>query len=391
MKLRITNNPKTLAVFCLLEFINYTVTTTFFNQYTTLVDIILAAVLLLYYIIFIKHKHVSLLAFLIVAFIIIKCIFADNPLSCAERGSSLIIQVLLFYELPLSYLNENQGAYFRKRLIHYCSGILCITTTINFILILYGVLSRSYFFAGIKIGEPITGRYNGIFRTDAFCAESAFINVIFLMIRPQRNNKEFTIQCIISILTIVFSGTRAGMVAIVFLFFYLMLNKASGLSTAYRKLLLIIIGLLGIASMILLNFTIDIEYLSSSRWSIWISILQSVFEDVRILGSNDIEIPVLVNGKIFLGGAHNAYIQLIYNMGIPFFIIMMSYIFLKIRNGNRLGNALQTKGRRQLLAAIASIMVFNLFEAHLFFFRSLLSISFWFILMFLNMNDQESM
>lgn len=365
----------------LLELINYILTTTPFNNISTKLDILLFIFIFIYEFMFFSKKQLSKMSIIIIFLLLVKVAFAHNILQCAFRASSLIIQIMLFYEIPSSFFSSRKEA--NEDIIHHLLKnvylVIIIATSANVIVMLYGKLTGTFEIAGIKIGNYINGRYNGLFNTPAFCGEITTIALIMSFFNLKDKSKIHKLYGIfLVVITFYLSKTRTALVAsLVFIFVYIL--KTIRIKEKWLMKALACIGSFTILVMCLLFINSDtINEISSFRWVIWQSVLEQSFSIKNLLGANDIETSVVYSGGVYAGGVHNAFLQLLYNVGPIITLAICVYlviIIVNIKNKKHNGD----KYYAVIFSGIMSLFTFNLFESHLFFLRSPNSFMIWFL------------
>ena len=123
-----------------------------------------------------------------------------------------------------------------------------------------------------------------------------------------------------------------------------------------------------------------LNQISSERIDLWIEVLKSSFSLDHFFGADGLNMEIETSEDVFSGGAHNAYIQLIYNVG-PLFAVSILYYAIK-RVVIVFKNGLKSKEGKNhaICAGLIAFLAFSLFESHLFFLRSVSSFGFWFLI-----------
>ena len=381
-----------LKFLLVLEFINYLLTTSFLNQLTTTIDIVLAVCFIIHYQFALKTKKISGGALILLTVLLIKVCIAENIYDCFLRASSLFVQMVLMYELPYQEIKQinNVEETFIVPTALIITKIVSLVTILNFIIISYSKMANIYILFGYKIGEPINGRYNGFFRTDAFCSELALICLIFFSIFYQKRRISISsFVYLASLGTIWLTGTRAAMVASAVFCFIILVDKSRKIDKKAIKWFSIVALSIILLGVIWVGGYSYLDRISSSRWSIWATILKDSIEKIGFLGMNDLEVSATINGIVYSGGTHNAFIQLIYNMGFIFTLLMIAYLITRLRKDRNISTNKKMINAK-IIAGITAIIVFSFFEAHLFFFRCLISFSLWFLLLVYNIYRMSS-
>ena len=219
---------KFLAILLLLEFLNYVLTTTFFNGLSTICDVVIMVALFVYEFLRLDKKTLSYESIFILLILLVKVILSSDPVACAMRASSFVVQIILIYELPYRGLRENSKApEMLSRLVHNIMMLSLIISIGNMLLMSVGKLFDIFELGEMIIGNYVSGRFNGVFNTPAFCIEISIITLI-LCLMHEGNHKTLIrgLGFLTSLLTFILCRARAGLVAIiafaiVYLFFCL--------------------------------------------------------------------------------------------------------------------------------------------------------------------------
>jgi len=376
-----TNSAKIFSVILILEFLNYLLTTSAFNSFTTIIDVVLSLFLVATEIFLVKRPQISKYSVLLIALFILKIIFTSDIVASLLRISSLIVQILFVYEVLSFELRQTSLTTYKQfvdKTWNFFSKVTFILCVINTGIMILGKYTGTFTFLNIDIGNYISGRYFGFLKTPAFCSELAFLNLIFSFYKGKKIKK--MISFVLVGATYYLSGARTLLVATAFfVFMYLLLSQRR-----YAKLKAqLFFTFFGIVVVLLLIFVGEsvLDIISSGRINIWENVIRNSVSVKNVLGSSTLDFAIELDSEVYEGGAHNSFIQLIYNLGLLISFIVIGYL---CKNIVRFGKSIfkcQSDFLIICFCGCLSIIVFCFFEAHLFLLRTSLSFTFWYLLL----------
>ena len=373
---------KVLSVLFVMEFINATLTATFLNNFSRQMEIVLSGAIVFVSISLIRKnftyfeglKIEKLLVFIIALFFL-KISVSSDLMRTIERVLSFLILIVGYYVVPLSFLSEKKAETeeFLPSVVKYITFSALVFSIVNNAIMLLGKFYLGYDLLGLNIGNAISGRYNGLFITPAFCSEIAIFSMVMAFIYQGIYSKGVRwLSVILLVNTIWLSQTRTAIVVLIF-FMFLFLHEKIREKRVLEGVAFLLVVLVGI--FIFSKYTYEeLSSFSSSRLEVWALALKETMSFPNIfLGSDGLDLQVGEGDDAYFGGTHNSYVQLIYNCGYLLGGAVIVFLIKKIISFGR------SKDQTTSLAlfGILSFMVFSIFESHLLFIRGPISFGLW--------------